>query len=122
MRRTLIVAALLLAVPLAGCAQGGDAPAEDGGTETHDVAAVDNDFEPAQLSVSPGDEVVWTNEGEIDHTVEVQLEGEQETLHSEEIEAGQSTSFTFDDAGTYDVWCRFHGQPGQGMAMTVTVE
>lgn len=119
MRARLLAVVVLLTVPLAGCAD--DTPADGGTSGPVEVTAVDNAFDPEELSVEQGRTVEWTNEGENPHTVEIAPEGGGDTLHSEEIDPGQSTSYTFEDTGSYDVWCRFHGQAGQGMAMTVFV-
>lgn len=115
MQGKLWIALVVLAVPLAGCADG------DSAGESLEVRALDNEFDPAQLNVTEGAEVTWTNEGELTHSVEVRPEGETETVHSSDIAPGASTSFTFDDPRTYEVWCKYHGEPDKGMAGTVTV-
>lgn len=116
----MIAAILLMAVPLVGCAEDGAAP-EDGEDETVQVAALDNEFDPASVSLSLNGMVEWTNQGDAAHTVEIEHEDGEMMLHSEEIQPGDTTSFVFEEAGTYDVWCAYHGSAGQGMAMTVTV-
>lgn len=117
-RYRLLATALVLSVPLIGCTEG-TGPASGSPTQ---VAALDNEFDPSKLTVAVGETVKWTNQGELSHTVEIRPESGSSKRHSQEIEPGQSTSYTFDETGTYEVWCQFHGQPGQGMAMTVTVQ
>lgn len=43
-------------------------------------------------------------------------------MHDEELGPGQTTTFTFDEPGTYHVWCRYHGTMLADMAMVVQVE
>ncbi len=65
--------------------------------ETKHVAAKDNFFEPADLTINVGDTVVWTNEGRNDHTVE-----------DETLRPGESYSLTFTKPGNYGYHCHLH--------------
>lgn len=107
----------VLVVALPGCLD--DAGPADG--TSAEVAALDSEFDPNELTVGFGEAVTWTNEGQLSHTVEVRHQDGTSKVHTAEIEPGESTTYTFEQTGTFDVWCRFHGQPGEGMAMTVTV-
>lgn len=128
---------LLLAgtLALAGCAQnggtgyGGDGGGDGGSGSTEDgsggaaetVEALDNRFDPEQVSVATGDTVEWVNQGDNPHTVTIRPEGGSNTVHDKEIQPGETTTYTFQESGTFQVWCKYHGSPGQGMSMTVEV-
>jgi plastocyanin len=121
MPRTTTLLILATALALAGCT-GGPAEDDDGsGSVTETVSALDNKFEPKQLEVSAGETVEWLNEGSHSHTVEVRLQGESQKRHSQVIAPEEATTYTFEDSGTFDVWCRYHGSADSGMTMTVTV-
>lgn len=124
MRRAILVVVLVATLALAGCAQnGGDGSGGDGGSggPAETVAALDNRFDPEQVSVAAGDTVEWVNEGSNPHTVTIRPEGDSGTVHDEEIQPGDETTYTFQESGTFQVWCKYHGSAGKGMAMTVEV-
>jgi plastocyanin len=104
---------LATAVLLAAC--GGGETGGDGGEATT-LTMEDNEFQPADLTVSAGTELELVNEGQAPHTFTV-TDGDID----EQVEAGQSSSTTIDlEAGTYDFVCRFH--EAAGMTGTLTVE
>lgn len=133
MRRLTLVLVLATAVAMAGCTGGGDgygggdgdggAGGGGGGSGEVDatVKALDNRFDPEQIDVSENATVKWVNEGSNPHTVEIRPEGGSNKVHQAEIAPGESTRYTFQETGTFQVWCRYHGSPGSGMHMTVTV-
>lgn len=84
---------------------------------TRTVAISDDSFSPRELEVSLGDTVAWSNQGSSVHTVTVEA-GE---FDSGDLSAGSSFSHTFDEAGVYHYYCRYHGAPGSGMWGTITV-
>lgn len=138
-RRIWIATLLATTLALAGCAStqdgsqpygggnGGGADGGDGGMgqgETvvaANVSMTGSEYEPMQVQVSPGDTVRWTNEDPYEHTVTIREENTSQKLKDTNVPSGESTTFTFEEAGTYQVWCRYHGQPGSGMHMTVQV-
>lgn len=63
-------------------------------------------FNPATLNVKVGDTVTWTNNDSTAHTVTQKPSGSG--FQSGTLPPGQSFSFTFDTAGTYDYYCEFH--------------
>lgn len=79
------------------------APAETAGA-TIEMDIVDFAFAQPETTVAPGTTVTWTNAGVAPHTVSG-LSEESGTL-----DPGQSFSFTFNDAGTFDYQCAFHPQ------------
>ena len=92
---------------------------EEETAEPMSVAAVDSAFEPAEVTVPAGTTVVWTNEGQLPHTVTA----DDEMFDSGTLDPGATFEFTFDTPGEYPYYCRFHGGPGGvGMAGTIIVE
>jgi len=75
-------------------------------------------FEPAELIISAGTTVTWTNEDNVGHTVTAGTIGSPTGLFDENVPAGASLSYTFDEPGTYDYYCSIH----PGMDGTVIVE
>jgi amicyanin len=61
-------------------------------------------FTPTELRIKVGQTVTWTNEDSAQHDV-VANDG---SFKSELLSKGQSFSFTFTKAGTYDYVCTLH--------------
>ena len=88
-------------------------------------------FEPAELTIRPGDTVLWRWEGNR-HTVTSGVPGQPDELFcSNRTEAsgcrgnvthnsGHTFSFTFEEAGSFPYYCRPHAN--LGMTGTVVVE
>jgi plastocyanin len=123
--RILILGALI--VPLLAACGGGTvattapaaptAPATSpagGGGGGAAVAIVDLAFNPATTTVSVGETVTWTNNGQQPHTVKWS-DGEPE---SEQLASGDTYERTFDTAGTFDYVCGIH----PSMTGSVTVQ
>ncbi|HEX2193513.1 MAG TPA: plastocyanin/azurin family copper-binding protein [Candidatus Limnocylindria bacterium] len=94
------------------------AEASEAGSDT--VALVNFQFDPTELNVAAGTTVTFVNEDDAAHTV---TEGEngaaaEDARFDEEVAGGDSVEVTFEEAGDYNVTCRFHGQ----MNMVVHVE
>jgi plastocyanin len=83
--------------------------------ETHQVTITDNVYTPQNLTIAPGDTVVWTNAGS-DHTVTAEDDSFHETL-----EFGHTFSRTFDIVGRYPYYCQLHGSPGSDMFGAIRV-
>jgi plastocyanin len=79
---------------------------------THTVSIIDFAFDPTALSVKLGDTVQWINNGTAEEGHNVIGDG----LASPVLHTGESYSFTFATAGTYDYICTIHPK------MTGTVE
>jgi plastocyanin len=69
---------------------------------THQVAIVDFAFSPATLTITAGDTVTWTNSDTVAHTAT------GSGFDSGLLDQGDSYSFTFSAAGTYDYVCTPH--------------
>jgi plastocyanin len=82
------------------------------------VTIVDNAYQPKQIEVDAGATVVWTQEGQLPHTVTA----DDGSFDSGEMGQGDTYSRTFQQPGTFPYYCTFHGAPGgEGMSGTVVV-
>jgi len=68
------------------------------------VDVVDNDFEPNNLTVRPGAEVVWKFKGRAAHDVT----DDGGTFKSGTMSRGAEFILTFDEPGTYYYHCSLH--------------
>lgn len=59
-------------------------------------------FNPAELAVKLGDTVTWTNDDSAPHQIK------STSFNSAVLSTGQSYSFTFTQAGTFDYSCAIH--------------
>jgi plastocyanin len=110
--RRVLVGVVAVVWVLMGASAGSAAPA------THQIKIVDFSFSPSALSVQPGDTVVWTNHGTVDHTVTA----DNGSFNSGSLSPGQSFSHTFNSAGVVAYHCQFHGAAGGiGMSGRITV-
>jgi plastocyanin len=76
-------------------------------------------FIPAEITVAPGDTVHWLNNSAFPHTVTAgERNNPTDLFDAGTLEPGESFSFTFDEAGTYNYFCAIHS----GMDGVVTVE
>jgi plastocyanin len=77
-------------------------------------------FDPEELTISVGTTVRFVNADSAAHTVTEGTDGTavEDPIIDEELAQGGATSYTFDEAGTYDITCKIH----PSMQLTVTVE
>lgn len=106
--------ALRLVLVLAGAAAL-LAPATVAWAQEASVSVIDNEFDPAQIDVSEGTTVTWTNNGESPHTVTAS----DGSFDSGNLDPGATFSHTFDQAGEFSYVCEYH--EGDGMVGSVTV-
>lgn len=105
----LVVALLIIALPLAGCAGSGSTAASTAATTASGaggqaVAIQSNSFNPASLTIKVGETVTWTNKDSYAHTVT----SDNGAFDSGSINNGATFSFTFKTAGTYSYHCSIH--------------
>jgi len=127
--RSLALLGVVTSLALAACG-GTDASSEPGEpTEAaesepavggSEVSLAGFAFDPGDLTVAAGTNVTFTNDDSTAHTVTEGTNGApvDDPIIDEELAAGASTTFTFDEPGTYDITCRIHPD----MQLTVTVE
>jgi len=69
------------------------------------VVEIDNfKFSDATLEVAAGTTVTWTNHDDVPHTVV----STTKLFKSAPLDTGESFSYTFKDAGTFDYFCSLH--------------
>jgi plastocyanin len=97
---------------------GGGGGGGGGGTK---VVMKNIQFAPAEITVSPGDTVTWTNDESVAHDVDKESgPGPQFSSGPEGgMNEGDTFKHTFDKPGTYKYICRVHAP---GMAGTITVK
>ena len=142
-RSRMVILPALLALVLAACGDGGTsaapseaalqslpaaseaapseaaAPSEDAASGRN-VTLTDNAFSEGELTIAVGDTVTFRNAGSNPHTVTEGTNGAEAegSSFNEQVAPGDEVEITFDEAGTFDVTCLFHGN----MNMTVVVE
>jgi plastocyanin len=94
--------------------QPGDGGGGGGGAGT-EVTMQDIAFNPAEVTISAGDTVTWTNEDSVGHDV---TGDDFKSGAAGGLGNGDTFEHTFDQAGTFDYVCTVH----PGMEGTVTVE
>jgi manganese oxidase len=114
-RIRLMAVAAAAALALAGC--GGEDAAGGGGEGSGGtLSMIDNQFDPASLTVGAGDSLEVSNDGANPHNITI-----ESTDIDEDVEPGQSTSVMIDaEPGEYTMFCEFHRSGG--MEGTVTVQ
>lgn len=80
---------------------------------THSVESGDGFFNPANLTITVGDTVTWTNADDSPHTATA----DGGTFDSGTLDSGATFSHTFTSVGTFTYVCSFHDE----MVGTVTV-
>jgi len=122
-----VIAALV--VVLAACSSGAspsasasaEAAEQSAAEDEPEVRIVASNFEPGDLTVSVGTEVVFINDDGFGHTITEGTDGDvvDDPIVDEEIDGGGGeVRVTFDEEGTFDITCEIH----PSMQMTVTVK
>lgn len=90
-----------------------DTTGGDSGAGTASITIADFAFSGPD-SIAVGTTVTVTNEDGVSHT----FTSEDDVFDSDSIASGESFEFTFDEAGDYTYFCKFHPQ----MTGTLTVD
>jgi plastocyanin len=112
MRRSRLLAVLTIATAVVANVSCGD----EGGPGGNSVSVVDNEFNPAALTVAPGTTVTWTWNGSTDHNVTWDGAGAPAPSPTQ---TDGTYSRSFGTAGTFDYFCSIHGP---SMSGTITVQ
>ncbi len=108
-----LLAVSLVGVALSAC--GGDDPtvSESPGRTGRTVSVEDNSFVPAELTVSVGTEVIWTDRGDNPHSIKA-TDGSFDSHPNCPGEAcmknGDTFKHTFSTAGRFTYSCNVHGE------------
>lgn len=87
-----------------------------GGSVTVDMQ--DFAFKPGTLPIKKGTIVTFINKDQAKHTVTA----DDKSYNSKDIDAGQSFTFTYENVGTFQYYCEYHGDVGGvDMSGTITV-
>jgi plastocyanin len=97
---------VLIGTLLAGCGDSGGSSAPVATTEV--LMPKSYRFDPKTIEVDAGAEVTWRNEDNFTHTVEIEGQDDRK------VEPGESVSFTFSTAGTYEYVCTLHSHDMRG--------
>ena len=103
---TAVLFATTFGVAFAGL-RAGERNISAAGQQTPDATEVKIDnfsFGPAELKVSVGTTVTWTNRDDIPHTAV----STDKTFKSKVLDTDEKFSFTFSKAGTYEYFCSIH--------------
>ena len=95
------------------------APGEPNGLSVR-VQSLDNAFRPDVLEIAAGTEVVWTNDGRIDHDV-IASDGTHWGVEADLFAPGDEYRHVFTVPGEYPYYCSIHGTAEFGMIGTVIV-
>ena len=108
MRRSVSVAVFIAVVVLGIAALGAknSAVAAPQKTQSAEVKIDNFSFGPADLTVSAGSTVTWTNRDDIPHTVV--SSDDPKAFNSKVLDTDEKFSFTFTKAGTYSYFCSIH--------------
>jgi plastocyanin len=119
------VATVTTAAPATSAAPSTDAGvgALPGAGTTVDVDALDNRFEPLNLTIQAGTTVHFVNGGRNDHNVLPET-GDEWGVQQADFAPGAEYSHPFDTPGTYLYYCSIHGTiaNGKGVGMYGTIE
>lgn len=99
--RTLAIALTAAALALTMTSSG---PAEAGTGKVHTVTIDATRFEPARLTVAPGDTVIWRNVDILAHTATSTIG----VFDSKEIKPGASWKYVVPKKGLFEYLCSLH--------------
>jgi plastocyanin len=92
-----------------------------GGGGATEISMTEYAFDPEDATVSQGDTITATNDGELPHNYTIEADGDEVTTG--DADPGGSGELTVDLApGEYDVLCTIPGHAEQGMTGKITVE
>lgn len=99
MKKTWPIALIILSIAMSGCTAQKTQPQP---ATANAIDIMDFAFNPDTITVAKGTTVTWTNKDSAPHTVK------GTAFTSETLNQGQSYSYTFNEAGTFDYQCSIH--------------
>jgi plastocyanin len=117
MKKIFIISFVLIATFIfTGCSFSGEIKTtEQSEASTMEINAIniqDFAFTPSVATVKRGTTITWTNNDSVPHLIKF------DKFDSKELKTGESFSFSFSVAGTYDYYCSIH----PSMKGTIIVE
>ncbi len=100
MKKTWLIALIIISIAISGCTQ----KTQSQPATANAIDIIDFAFNPDTTTVAKGTTVTWTNKDSVTHTVTEN----GNAFTSETLSQGQSYSYTFNEAGTFEYHCRFH--------------
>jgi plastocyanin len=125
MSRRLWALALVGVLMAAACGGGDEGGGESVEGQDVTVEMYDNRFQYTEITIPAGGSVTWVGAGNNPHNaVAANEEWSTETVFgSLQMEEGDEAVLTYDQPGTYNFYCTFHGSAeGDGMAGVLVVE
>ena len=108
--------------PLEGLPAVADSEYEDStGQDAVEIDVRDNTFGPQYITVSPGTEITFTNNGRNPHNALPVEEGAFEDVPVDELQPDDQAARSFDEPGDYPYYCSLHGTPSRGMVGRIRV-
>ncbi len=106
------------ALLLGACGDGEPTSSDDGGATSSATVEIERSrFDPLEVTIGAGGTVDFVNKDPFDHTV-TSVDGSVLTYDSGSFGQDATFSQTYDDAGSYDYFCKIHPT----MRATVVVE
>ena len=112
MKKIWLIGFLIFMVLVSGCTSAPQTPPQQKATPPQqttppaptkaDVRIENFMFFPAEIIIAKGGTITWSNKDTYQHTV---TSGD---FDSANLNQGQSFSHTFNEAGTFDYWCKNH--------------
>jgi len=72
------------------------------------VTIKDRKYNPPTLTIKAGETVTWVNKADHDHTVEGQVERDEDDFDSGNMGSGDSFKHTFEKPGKFKYSCSYH--------------
>jgi plastocyanin len=110
--------ACLAVVALVSCGGSGGPSGPSGPTQA--VSATENIFTPAQVTVTAGTTLEWTNNGNVVHNV-VSADLADLFVEPAKFAPGATYHYRFTKPGTYHYYCSIHGTAAGGGQQGVVV-
>ena len=101
MKNKWLIAVIILSIAISGCTEQ-KTQSQTQSQSTNAIDIKDFAFNPDTITVTKATTVTWTNKDSAPHTVK------GTAFTSETLNQGQSYSYTFNEAGTFEYQCSIH--------------